>query len=150
MIGEMMANNLEAIRKLSLGTEDTQLVKIEYEGEEYELTMRPLTDGELTRIQSIEKKPLVVKVGMQNGQRTSVQSNINDVDINTGEFTEAQNNAMYEAIALSLSVDGETVIADDIKEMKAGLPGIIFEQVIRISQLSDDDLTLIKTFRKNG
>ena len=145
-----MANNLEAIRKLSLGTEDTTDVKIEYEGEEYELTMRPLTDGELTRIQSIEKKPLVVKVGMNNGQRTSVQSNINDVDINTGEFTEAQNNAMYEAIALSLSVDGETVIADDIKEMKAGLPRIIFEQVIQISQLSDDDLTLIKTFRKNG
>ena len=147
---EIMANNLEAIRKLTLGIEDTQDVKIEYEGEEIELTMRPLTDGELTRIQSIEKKPLVVKVGMQNGQRTSVQSNINDVDINTGEFTEAQNEAMYEAIALSLSVDGETVIADDIKEMKAGLPRVIFEQVIQISQLSDDDLTLIKTFRKNG
>ena len=146
----MMANNLEAIRKLTLGIEDTQDVKIEYEGEEIELTMRPLTDGELTRIQSIEKKPLVVKVGMQNGQRTSVQSNINDVDINTGEFTEAQNEAMYEAIALSLSVDGETVIADDIKQMKAGLPRVIFEQVIQISQLSDDDLTLIKTFRKNG
>lgn len=147
---EIMANNLEAIRKLTLGIEDTQDVKIEYEGEEYELTMRPLTDGELTKIQSIEKKPLVVKVGMQNGQRTSVQSNINDIDINTGEFTEAQNNAMYEAIALSLSVDGETVIADDIKQMKAGLPRVIFEQVINISQLSDDDLTLIKTFRKNG
>ena len=147
---EIMANNLEAIRKLTLGIEDTQDVKIEYEGEETELTMRPLTDGELTRIQSIEKKPLVVKVGMQNGQRTSVQSNINDVDINTGEFTEAQNEAMYEAIALSLSVDGETVIADDIKQMKAGLPRVIFEQVIQISQLSDDDLTLIKTFRKNG
>ena len=146
ILGEMM-NNLEAIKRLSLGTADTTDVKIEYDGEEIELTMRPLTDGELTRIQAIEKKPLVVKVGMQNGQRTSVHSN--DVDINTGEFTEAQNEAMYTAIALSLSVDGSTIVADDVKQLKAGLPAIIFEQVINISKLSDDDLTIIKTFRKN-
>jgi hypothetical protein len=84
---------------------------------------------------------------MQNGKRTSVQSN--DVDINTGEFTEAQYEAMYNAIALSLSVDGETVTTNDIKGLPAGLPQIIFEQVIRISKLSDEDLTIIKSFRKN-
>ena len=86
-------------------------------------------------------------VGMQGGKRTSVQQN--DVDINTGEFTEAQNEAMYHAIALSLSVDGETVNADMIKTLPTGLPGILFEQVITISKLTDDDLTLIKSFRKN-
>lgn len=139
--------NLEAIKKLTLGTELVSEVKIEYENEDYAFTMRPLTDGELTRLQAIEKKPLVVKVGMQNGKRTSVQSN--DVDINTGEFTEAQYEAMYNAIALSLSVDGETVTPDDIKGLPAGLPQIIFEQVIRISKLSDEDLTIIKSFRKN-
>ena len=139
--------NLEAIKKLTLGTELVSEVKIEYENEDYAFTMRPLTDGELTRLQAIEKKPLVVKVGMQNGKRTSVQSN--DVDINTGEFTEAQYEAMYNAIALSLSVDGETVTTNDIKGLPAGLPQIIFEQVIRISKLSDEDLTIIKSFRKN-
>jgi hypothetical protein len=139
--------NLEAIKKLTLGTELVSEVKIEYENEDYAFTMRPLTDGELTKLQAIEKKPLVVKVGMQNGKRTSVQSN--DVDINTGEFTEAQYEAMYNAIALSLSVDGETVTTNDIKGLPAGLPQIIFEQVIRISKLSDEDLTIIKSFRKN-
>jgi hypothetical protein len=139
--------NLEAIKKLTLGTELVSEVKIEYENEDYTFTMRPLTDGELTKLQAIEKKPLVVKVGMQNGKRTSVQSN--DVDINTGEFTEAQYEAMYNAIALSLSVDGETVTTNDIKGLPAGLPQIIFEQVIRISKLSDEDLTIIKSFRKN-
>lgn len=139
--------NLEAIKKLTLGTELVSEVKIEYENEDYAFTMRPLTDGELTRLQAIEKKPLVVKVGMQNGKRTSVQSN--DVDINTGEFTEAQYEAMYNAIALSLSVDGETVTTNDIKGLPAGLPQVIFEQVIRISKLSDEDLTIIKSFRKN-
>ena len=138
-------NNLEVIQKLTLGTENTETVKINYNDEDYTFTMRPLTDGELTRLQTIEKKPLVVKVGMQGGKRTSVQSN--DVDINTGEFTEAQAEAMYEAIALSLSVDGETITASDIKTLPAGLPGVIFEQVVKISKLSEDDLTLIKSFQ---
>lgn len=137
-------NNLETLKKLSLGTECTELVKIVYEDEEYEFEMRPLNDGELTKLQSIEKKPLIVKVGMQNGKRTSVESNVNDVDINTGEFTEAQNEAMYNAISLSLKVP-----VKEVKNLPAGLPQIIFEQVIRVSKLSDTDLTVIKSFRKD-
>ena len=137
-------NNIDIIRKLSLGTDDTETVTLNFEDETIELTMRPLTDGELTKLQTIEKKPLTVTVGMQNGKRTSVHTN--DVDINTGEFTEAQNEAMYEAIALSLSVNGDTVTADDIRELKAGLPGVIFKEVIRISKLSQEDLTLVKSF----
>lgn len=142
-----MVNNLEAIKKLTLGVEDTQKVNLDFEGEEIELEMRPLTDGELTKLQSIEKRPLVVKIGMQNGVRQSVHSN--DVDINTGEFTEAQNEAMYTAIALSLSVNGETITTEEVKELKAGLPAILFKEVINISKLSDDDLTVIKSFRKD-
>ena len=133
-------NNIETLNKLSLGKEDTETVTINFEEEDYKFTMRPLTDGELTRLQAIEKKPFTVKVGLQNGKRTAVQSNINDVDINTGEFTEAQNNAMYEAIALSLDVKVEA-----IKKLPAGLPGVLFEQVIKISKLSDDDLKVIKS-----
>lgn len=127
-----------------MGTEITQIVKIQYEAEDYEFEMRPLNDGELTRLQTIEKKPLAVKVAMQNGKRTAVQTNLNDVDINTGEFTEAQKETMYNAIALSLDVDVE-----NIKTLPAGLPEVLFEQVINISKLSDDDLLTIKSFRKN-
>ena len=141
--------NIDVLRKLSLGKDDIETVKVNFEDDDYEFKMRPLTDGELTQLQTIEKKPLVVKIGMQNGQRTSVQSNLNDVDINTGEFTEAQSEAMYEAIALSLSVPGEKVKVEDVKNLPAGLPGVLFEQVINISKLSDDDLTVIKSFRKD-
>jgi hypothetical protein len=136
--------NFEILQKLTKGTEDVQTVIINYEDEDYTFKMRPLTDGELSKLQSIEKKPLVVKVGMQNGKRTSVQGNVNDVDINTGEFTEAQNEAMYTAISLSLDVPIE-----NIKTLPAGLPRLLFEQVINISKLSDDDLTVIKSFREN-
>lgn len=137
-------NNLETLRKLSLGKDDKTTVKINFEDEDYEFEMRPLTDGELTKLQSIEKKPLIVKVGMQGGKRTSMQTNMNDVDINTGEFTEAQNESMYQAIGWSLDVP-----VDAVKGLPAGLPGVLFEQVIRISKLSDDDLTIIKSFRKD-
>jgi hypothetical protein len=139
--------NTDILQKLTLGTDKVSDVKIVFEDEDYELKIRPLTDGELTKLQAIEKKPLVVKVGMQGGRRTSVQTN--DVDINTGEFMEAQNEAMYNAIAWSLSVDGDDVHPDTIKVLPAGLPQILFEQVINISKLSDEDLTVIKQFRKN-
>ena len=137
-------NNLETLQKLTLGTDLTENVKINFENNDYEFEMRPLNDGELSKLQSIEKKPLVIKVGMQNGKRQTVQTNMNDVDINTGEFTEAQNEAMYNAISLSMNVPVE-----EIKKLPAGLPRVLFEQVIRISKLSDDDLTVIKSFRKD-
>lgn len=135
-------NNLDTIMKLKLGVDDTEKVKIKFENEEHEFEMRPLTSGEMSKLQSIEKKPLTVTVGMQNGKRTAVHTN--DVDINTGEFTEAQSEAMYTAIGWSINVD-----PDEIKQLPAGLPEILFEQVIRVSKLSDDDLTVIKSFRRN-
>ena len=140
-------SNLEMLQKLSLGTEDIETVIIDFEGEKAEFKIRPLTSGELSKLQSVEKKPLVVTVGMKNGKRETVKSNISDVDINTGEFAEAQSEAMYQAIALSLSVDGEIIEVDDIKAMRTGLPELLFEEVINVSKLSDTDLTAIKTFR---
>ena len=77
-------SNLEMLQKLSLGTKDVEEVIIDFEGTKADFTMRPLTSGELSKLQSIEKKPLVVTVGMKNGRRESVKSNIEDVDINTG------------------------------------------------------------------
>ena len=140
-------SNLEMLQKLSLGTEDIETVIIDFEGEKADFKIRPLSSGELSKLQAIEKKPLVITVGMKNGKRETVKSNISDVDINTGEFTEAQAEAMYNAIAWSLSVEDEVILPEDVKAMRAGLPELIFEEVIRISKLTDTDLTAIKTFR---
>ena len=137
------------IQKLTLGTEDIQTVNITWEDEELEFKLRPLTSGELSKLQVIEKKPLQIKVNMRNGKREAVQTNMNDVDINTGEFTEAQSEAMYKAVALSLSVDGEKVTTDEVRNMIVGLPELLFTEVINVSRLSDADLTMVKQFRKN-
>ena len=142
-------SNKDMIQKLTLGTEDIQTVNITWEDEELEFRLRPLTSGELSKLQVIEKKPLQIKVNMRNGKREAVQSNMNDVDINTGEFTEAQSEAMYKAVALSLSVDGEKVTVDMVKGMVVGLPELLFTEVINVSRLSDADLSTVKQFRKN-
>ena len=144
-----MVSNTEMIQKLTLGKEDTTIVKVEWNGEETEWLMRPLTSGELSRLQVIEKRAFHIKVGMKNGRRETVTTNMEDIDINTAEFTQAQNEAMYEAVANSLSCNGETVKADLIKTMPAGLPEVLFGEVIEVSKLADTDLTMIKQFRKN-
>ena len=56
---------------------------------------------------------------------------------------------MYEAVANSLSCNGETVKAELVKGMPAGLPEVLFGEVIEVSKLADTDLTMIKQFRKN-
>ena len=142
-------SNKDMIQKLTLGVDDIQEVCIDWEGEELEFKLRPLTSGELSKLQVIEKKPLQIRVNMRNGKREAVQSNMNVVDIITGEFTEAKSEAMYKAVALSLSVDGEKVTTDEVRGMVVGLPELLFTEVINVSRLSDADLTMVKQFRKN-
>ena len=132
-------NNNEILEKLTLGKEQVETVKID----DVDIELRPLTSGELSKLQAIEKKGFVMKIGVnQKGQRQTV--NTNDVDVNAGDFNEYQTEAMYKAIAWSMDINEETV-----KDFKVGLPEKIFKEVIRISQLSDNDLTVIKQFRKN-
>ena len=131
-------NNQDIIEKLTLGKDATETVTID--GDEIEL--RPLTSGELSKLQSIEKKGFSMKVGVnQQGKRQSVSTN--DVDINAGEFNKYQTEAMFKAVAWSMGIDEEVV-----ENFRVGLPEKIFMEVVRISQLSDNDLVGIKQFRK--
>ena len=131
-------NNNEIIEKLTLGKERTETVKIN----DIEIELRPLTSGELAKLQSLEKKGFVMKVAVSpNGKRQNVTTN--DVDINAGEFSQYQTEAMYKAIAWSMDIPEENV-----KDFEVGVPEQIFQEVIRISHISDEDLTSIKQFRK--
>jgi len=144
-----MSNN-EMLQKITLRKKNTETITLDYDGDEIEFTLRPLTSGELTRLQRIEKQGFKMKVGVSPaGKRQNVQSNMTDVDVNAGEFGELQNEAMYTAVAWSLSVEDETVTVDAIKELPAGLPELLYEQVINVSGLSDKDLTSVKNFRKD-
>ena len=122
------------ISRLTKGIEATETITIEGE----EITIRPLTSGELSELQTIEKKGFVMKVGVgAKGKRTSVETSNTDVDINAGDFTHYQSEALYKAVAYGLSVGGEKV-----------KPEQIFNEIVRISNLTNNDLTIIKNFRK--
>lgn len=132
-------NNQEIIEKLTIGNKKTETVKVN----DAEITLRPLTAGELTELQILEKQGFTMKIGMNNqGKRQNMQTN--DLDINAGEFNKYQSEAMYKAIAWSMNIPEE-----EIKNFQVGIPEQIFQHVIRISSLTDNDLTVIKNFRKN-
>jgi len=138
-----MTNNLELIEKLTLGKDKTETVTINVNGEDQEVELRPLTSGELGKLQTIEKKGFIMKIGMQNGKRTATQTNLSDMDVNAGEFTKYQNEALYKAVAWSMGIKPEQV-----EEFIPGIPEAIFNEVVRISNLKDNDLTIIKNFRQ--
>jgi len=138
-------SNIEILNKLTTGKNAVETVTINYENEDYPFEIRPLTSGELSQLQAIEKKGFVMKVGVNpQGKRQSVTTNT-DIDVNAGEFNEHQTEAMYTAIAWSL---GKEVTVENVKSLPVGLPELIFTEVIRISTLTDNDLTIIKQFRK--
>lgn len=136
-----MGNNNDLIEKLTLGKDKLETLTITVNGEEQSIELRPLTSGELSKLQTIEKKGFVMKIGMSNGKRTT--TNMSDMDVNAGEFTKYQNEALYKAVAWSMGVKPEQV-----EEFIPGLPEQIFNEVIRISNLKDNDLTIIKNFRQ--
>ena len=132
-------SNQEIIEKLTLGKELTETVNING----IDIELRPLTSGELHKLQSIEKQGFIMKIGVNSqGKRQSVQTN--DVDVNAGEFQKYQTEAMYTAIAWSMNIQ-----VDDVKTFGVGVPEKIFNEVIRISKLSDKDLASVKQFRQN-
>jgi len=136
-----MSNDLDMIEKLTLGKDKKELCTITVNGEEQELELRPLTSGELSKLQTIEKKGFVMKIGMANGKRTN--TNLSDMDINAGEFTQYQNEALFKAVAWSMGIKEEQV-----EDFIPGVPEQIFNEVVRISNLHDNDLTIIKNFRQ--
>ena len=138
-----MTNDIELLEKLTLGKDKTETVTITVNGEEEEIELRPLTSGELSKLQTIEKKGFVMKIGMTNGKRTSTSTNLSDMDINAGEFTQYQNEALFKAVAWSMGLEPEQV-----EEFIPGVPEAIFTEVVRISNLKDKDLTIIKNFRQ--
>ena len=131
-------NNNEILEKLTLGKDKTETVNIDG----IDIELRPLTSGELAKLQTIEKQGFVMKVGV-NGAGKRQNFSTNDVDINAGEFNKNQTEAMFQAVAWSMNIE-----LDDVKGFGVGIPEKIFEQVVRISNLDDEALTSIKQFRE--
>ena len=57
-----MGNNTELLERLTLGKDKTETVTITVNGEDEEIELRPLTAGELSELQTIEKKGFVMRI----------------------------------------------------------------------------------------
>ena len=139
-----MSNNFEMLQKLSSGKNHIEEIKING----VKLNIRPLSDGELTKLQVIEKKPYTMNMKLNSKGKRGETKNTQDMDVGMGEFTSSQAKAMYTAVAWSLSIDNDTVSIDDVRNLDKGVPELIFKEVVRISKLNESDLSAIKNFRK--
>lgn len=140
--GEHTMNNQEMLEKLIDGTDSIERVKVNVNGKEGEFEIRPLNSGELSKLKALEKKGFNMTIAVNGqGKRQGVQTN--DVDVNAGEFNEYQTDAMYTAVSWSTNLKKES-----LEKLPVGFPEALFAEVIRISNLSDSDLTTVKTFRK--
>ena len=139
-----MSNNFEMLQKLSSGKNHIEEINING----VKLNIRPLSDGELTKLQVIEKKPYTMNMKLNSKGKRGETKNTQDMDVGMGEFTSSQAKAMYTAVAWSLSIDNDTVSIDDVRNLDKGVPELIFKEVVRISKLTESDLSAIKNFRK--
>ena len=124
--------NKEILDKIIQGTQKEEQVSIPFNGEDYTFTLRPLTSGELSKIQKIERKGLSIDIGSK-GAKPSM--------INLGDFTDNQNLAMVEAISISLDAP-----SDKVKQLPIELVESLFNEVARISNISDKELISLKNF----
>lgn len=147
-----MTNNDNIISKLLQGTDEIHEVTVNDGTEDLKIKLRPLSAGELTKIKSIEKEPYTMEIGVNtNGKRTSAKQIDNSTDTNMtvgmGEFTESQAKAVYTAVAWSMRVEDTNITPEIVENFKNGIPEQIFRHVMDISNLTEDDLTVIKQFR---
>lgn len=149
-----MVNNLDLLRKLTLGTNEVKEVKLTVDEEEYPFKIRPLSDGELTELKAIEQSAFEMKLKLgKNGKKIKSEEEIlqdQEANIDTAEFTKAKSKTKYTAIAYALTVDEDAVITvEDVAGLPSGVPDLLFKEIIDLSGLEDSNLTTVKQFLGN-
>ena len=143
-------SNLETISQILQESSERTEVTINYNGNEKKFKMKPLTDGELTKLKRIEYNSFKFKLTIdEEGNKKRQKQSEQETEVDTGEFTENQKNAMYTAIAWSLSTPEEEVPVSAVENMPKGMPNLLYEKVIEVSGLREGDLTTVKNFLKD-
>ena len=121
--------------------------KVEFEGLSKPLTLRVLNNGELLELKKMErgsqKSQLTIK---RNMKRQDVKDKVEEAmqEIDPAQIQENIENT--KALALELSADITRPIYD---QLKPELTNNIFDKIMEISQITNDDLDLIKDFRED-
>jgi hypothetical protein len=138
-------DNESILSEIISGTNTVE--KVEFEGLSKPLTLRVLNNGELLELKKMErgsqKSQLTIK---RNMKRQDVKDKVEEAmqEIDPAQIQENIENT--KALALELSADITRPIYD---QLKPGLTTAIFDKIMEISQITSDDLDLIKDFREN-
>jgi hypothetical protein len=138
-------DNESILSEIISGTNTVE--KVEFEGLTKPLTLRVLNNGELLELKKMErgsqKSQLTIK---RNMKRQDVKDKVEEAmqEIDPAQIQENIENT--KALALELSADITRPIYD---QLKPGLTTAIFDKIMEISQITSDDLDLIKDFREN-
>lgn len=128
-----MSNN-QILDKIIEGTQAEEQITINYNGEPYSFTLKPLTAKQLSKIQNLERKGMTIQI-TGNGQAKPFK-------INAGTLAENQMEAMINGISLSLDAPVEKV-----RELPTDLVELLFQEVVRVSNVTEQDLVLIRNFQ---
>jgi bifunctional DNA-binding transcriptional regulator/antitoxin component of YhaV-PrlF toxin-antitoxin module len=140
---EPMGSNTDLLNELKVGLNKTETVKVDVNGSEHSFILRPLSSGELSSLQVMEKKNLKVKVKSRGSNKES----INEADMDSALLFENKAKTKYRAISLSMSVNDEKITDEMVKILPPDTVEALFTEVVRISNLTKDDLTVIQSFQ---
>lgn len=138
-----MGSNTDLLNELKAGLNKTETVKVDVNGSERSFLLRPLSSGELSSLQVMEKKNLKVKVKSRGSNKES----INEADMDSALLFENKAKTKYRAISLSMSVNDEKITDEMVKILPPDTVETLFTEVVRISNLTKDDLTVIQSFQ---
>ena len=112
-------------------------VTITFNGEDFTFTLKPLTSGQLSTLQRLERKGLNINI--------SSKGKASPIDINAGDLADNQAEAMFKGISFSLEAPVEKVKLLPLEIVEA-----LFKEIIRISKVSDNELILVKNFHEDN
>lgn len=128
--------NKELLDKIIEGTQMEEQVTITFNGEDFTFTLKPLTSGQLSTLQRLERKGLNINI--------SSKGKASPIDINAGDLADNQAEAMFKGISFSLEAPVEKVKLLPLEIVEA-----LFKEIIRISKVSENELILVKNFQSN-
>lgn len=92
-------------------------------GEDAELVIRPLTDGEFAEIQQI----IMADIPFAGAD------SLDKAELKITEVVEREKKAKYTALAFALSVDGESWTPEDVGNLPPGVPDRLYKRLSEIS-----------------
>lgn len=128
----MVNANLQMMEKIKKGKKQTHNVTIKYNNEDYDFTVRELTNKEIITLQKQSQKGVKVKVDPRTGQTITN-------DINMGDMIDTGYEKATTGIAYSLSLDEENLITPEQVEESLPMTVIddLFKEISKINGLEE-------------